>query len=81
MGFQVSRINKEEKQSDIQALVLPKVTSNLPTVPVSFVTKLKFGYNLEFADPDYGTLTPVDLLLGDKVFSKAVLHGQQFGPL
>ena len=30
-------------------------------------------------DPDYGTLSRVDMLLEGKVFSKTVLHGQQFG--
>ena len=31
-------------------------------------------------DPDYGTPARVDILLGRKVFSKAVIHGRRDGP-
>ena len=35
---------------------------------------------LELGDPEYGIPARVDILLGGKVFSKAVLHGRRFGP-
>ena len=64
----------------MEASVLPKVTVDLPTVPVSLVTKWKHLSDLEFRDPDYETWAQVDILLGGKVFRKAVLHGRWFGP-
>ena len=59
---------------------VPKVTADLPTNPVSPVTTWKHLSGLEFADPNYRTPAHVDILLGGKVFSKAVLHGWWFGP-
>ena len=48
---------------------------------VSPVTKWKHLSGLEFRDPDYKTpLGGVDILLGGKVFCKAVFPGQQHGP-
>ena len=61
--------------------VLPKVTADLPTIPVSPVTKWKHLSGLELADPNYGTPAQVDILLGGKVFSIAVLRGWRFGPI
>ena len=64
----------------MEASILPKVTANLRTVPVSPVTKWKHLSDLEFGDPNYGTPAWVDKLHGGKVFSQAVLHGWWFGP-
>ena len=60
--------------------MLPMVTADLPMTPMSPVTKWKHLSGLEFADPNYGTPAYVDILLGGKVFSKAVLHSRRFGP-
>ena len=65
----------------MKASVLPKVTAHLPTSPMSSVTKWKHLSGLEFADPTYRTPACVDILLGGKVFSKAVIHGWRFGPI
>ena len=62
----------------MEASILPKVTADLPTVPVSPLTKWKHLSDLEFRDPDNVTLARVDILLGGKVLSKAVLHGLWF---
>ena len=64
----------------MEASILPKVTANLPTVPVSPDTKWKHLSDLEFGGSDYGTPARVDILLGGEVFSKAVLHGRRFNP-
>ena len=80
VGFKVAGVQRGGKQIEVQASVLPKVTADLPTVPVSSVTRWKHLSDLEFGDPDYGTPARVDILLGGKVFSKAVLHGRRFGP-
>ena len=68
------------KQIEVEASVLPKVTANLPTIPVSLVTKWKHLSDLEVGDPDYGTQAWVDILLEGKVFSQAVLHCRRLGP-
>ena len=64
----------------MEASVLPKVTADLPTILVSPVTQYKHLSGLELADLDYGTRAQVDILLGGKVFSKAVLHSWRCSP-
>ena len=61
---------------EVKASVLPKITANLFIIPVSPVPQWKHLSGLELADPDYGTKARVDILLGGKVFGKAVLHGR-----
>ena len=80
VSFKVAGVRNGGRQIEVQASVLPKVTADLPTLPVSPVTHWKHLSGLEFADPDYGTPARVDILLGGKVFSKVVLHGRRFGP-
>ena len=72
-------VKSGEKQIEVGASVIPIVTADLPTVPVSPVTKWKHPSDLDFGDSDYGTPAQVDILLEGGVFSKAVLHGWQFG--
>ena len=64
------------KPIEVEASVLPKVTNDLPTVPVSPVTWWKHRSDLDLANPDCGVPAGVDILLGGKVFSKEVLHEQ-----
>ena len=49
-------------------------------MPVSADTRWKHLSDLELADPDYRVPAGVDILLGGKVFSKAVLHGRWYSP-
>ena len=47
---------------------------------VTFNDKWKHLADLELADPDFGTPSSVDMLLGTNIFSCTVLYGRQFGP-
>ena len=77
MRFKVAGVRGGGKQIKVEAFVLPKVTANLPTVPVFLVTSWKHLLELEFAYPDYRIPAGIDILLGGKVFSKAVLYAWQ----
>ena len=68
VSFKVAGVQGGGKQIEVEASVLPKVTADLPTIPVSPVTQWKHLSGLELADPDYGTPARVDILLGGKVF-------------
>ena len=63
------------KQIRVEASILSKITDDLPTVPVSSVTRWKHLSDLELSHPDYRIPAGVDILLGGKV-----LHGRQFSP-
>ena len=64
----------------MEASVLSNVTADLPMTPISPVTKWKHLSGLEFAYPNYRTPARGAILLGGKVFSRAVLHGRWFSP-
>ena len=64
----------------VEAVVLPKFTTNLPSRSVPFNRKWKHLLNICLADPDFGTPGSVDQLLEADVFSHTMLHGWQFGP-
>ena len=64
----------------IEALVLPRITPNIPAAPVQTRQTWTHLVGLPLADPDYEIPKAVDLLLGAEVFSCVVLHGRRFGP-
>ena len=76
--FKVAGVRGGGKPIEVEASVLPKVTDDLPTVPVSPDTRWKHLSDLELADPNYGVPAGVDTLLGGKVFSKAVFQSRQY---
>ena len=62
----------------VGAYRLLKFTDDLPTEPVSPVTRWKHLSDLKLADSAYGVPAGVDISLGGKVFRKAVLHGRRY---
>ncbi len=65
---------------DVEAVILPKVTSNLPLQPVPFDQSWQHLSGIQLADPDFGTLGAIDLILGIDVFNEALRHGRRSGP-
>ena len=76
---QVTDRSQAGKVHTVEALVLPRITSNIPATPVRSRQNWKHLDGLSLADPDYGTPKAVDLLLGADIFSRVVLHGRRFG--
>ena len=64
----------------VEALVLPRITSDIPATHVGSQCDWKHLQGISLADPDYGIPKAVDLLLGADIFSRVVLHGRRFGP-
>ena len=69
-----------EQVIDVDAVVLPRVTSDLPLCPIPFDSNWRHLSGLRLADPDFGSPGSIDLLLGADVFSTVVLHGRRLGP-
>ena len=78
--FKVAGVQGGGKQIKMEASILPKVTNDLTTVPVSLVSRWKHQSGLELTDLDYGFPAGMDILLGGKAFNKAVLDGRRFTP-
>ena len=80
VDFKITSLGSEGKTPEVEALVLPKITSVFLSHPVPFNCKWKQLMDISLADSDFGTPGKVDLLLGADVFTHTVLHGRQFGP-
>lgn len=65
---------------EVEAIVLLKVTSDLPLHPVPFNHEWYHLSGICLADPDFGSPGPVDVLLGVDIFSNVLLHGRRSGP-
>jgi len=78
--FGVAPMSATGERLDVEAIVLPKVTSDLPLHPVPLDPKWHHLAGIGLADPDFGSPGPVNVLYGVDVLSSVLLHGQQFGP-
>ena len=80
VNFTMKPVHSGEKMHKIEALVLRKITLNIPSCSVAFSKDWKHLSNLTLADPEFGVPGSMDILLGADVFSHMVLHGRRFGP-
>ena len=64
----------------VDAVVLPKVTTVVPSTSVPFNNLWKHLLNFQLADPDFSTPKNIDLILGVDVFSHVVRYDQRFKP-
>ena len=58
---------------EITAIVVPRVTCDLPLKTVTFDLSWKHLSDIQLADPDFGLPGRVDLLLGVEVFAAVML--------
>ena len=64
---------------NLTAIVVPRVTCDLPVHPISFCSNWNHLNDLPLADPDFGLPGKVDLLLGIDIFTEVLLHGRRIG--
>ena len=79
-SFQISPVGANKRKIEVTAVVVPKVTCNLPLAPVPFQLSWKHISDLPLADPDFGRPSRVDMLLGVDVFIDVLRHGWRSGP-
>lgn len=65
---------------EITAVVVPRVTCDLPLQPVSHNLSWTHLSDLTLADSDFGRPGRVDLLLGVEVFAHVLMRGRRLGP-
>ena len=65
----VSPMQKSTKEINVKAVIVPRVTCDLPSQPVPFKADWSHLADLALADPDFGRPGKIDLLLGVEVFS------------
>ena len=78
--FDISAVRSSSKKIGVTAVIVPRVTCDLPLLPIPFNLKWNHLSNLHLADPTFNQPGRIDILLGVDVFVNALLHGRQFGP-
>ena len=78
--FQLSSLQPGGRKVDITAIVVPKVTCDLPMSPISFQLDWTHLSKLPLADPGFAQPGRIDILLGADVYVDVLRHGRQNGP-
>ena len=78
--FGVAPVWIPDKVLEVEAVILPKVTCDLPLHPVALDRKWHHLSGIRLADPDFGSPGKIDILLGVDAFSNILLHGRRYGP-
>ena len=78
--FDVSPVHNTARSLCVSAIVVPRVTCDLPVQPIHFNSQWTHLKDLKLADPDFGRPGRIDILLGIDVFTDVLLHGRRSGP-
>ena len=78
--FNVASTKFPDKKLTVSAIVVLRVTCDLPVQPVHHGTNWNHLSCLMIADPDFGTLGKIDILLGVDVYTDVLLNGRRSGP-
>ena len=79
-SFAISPTLSSTEKLQVSAIVVPRVTCDLPTQPVHLSTQWGHLKDLHLADPDFGQPCKIDVLLGVDVYADVLLHGRRSGP-
>ena len=75
--FQVSATHCQERKFNLTAIIVPKVTCDLPITPIPFDLTWNHISDIPLADPTFGH---IDILLGVDIFADVLLQGRRTGP-
>ncbi len=77
--FKISSVTNPSDKSEVNAIVVPRVTRDLPVQPVQLNSSWNHLAGLYLSDPDFGRPSKIDILLGVDVYASAMLQGGQPG--
>ena len=78
--FDISSLCSPKAKYTLTAIVVPRVTCDLPLQPVHVGSEWNHLSDLTLADPDFGTPGKIDLLLGADIYTDMLLYGRRCGP-
>ena len=78
--FRISAVKPNSKAINVAAIVVPRVTCDIPRHPIDLDLSWNHLSDLNLADPGFGQPGRIDLLLGVDIFAQVVLHGRRIGP-
>ena len=77
--FHVSSIHNPSRKFPVTAVIVSRVTSDLPLQHIHTNQEWNHISNIQLADPDFGQPGKIDLLLGVEIFAEVLLHGRRCG--
>ena len=79
-NFKIGSTQAPSKKMEVTAVVVLRVTCDLPLHPVTFDPTWNHLTDIPLADPEFGRPGRVDIFLGVDMFIKTLLHGRRIGP-
>ena len=79
-SLDISPIHSHDNHLAVTAIVVPKVTCDLPLHPIIHKSSWTHLKGITLADPDFNRPGRVDILLGVDIYIEALLHGRRAGP-
>ena len=70
-SFSISPIKSPHKKFDVTAIVVPRVTCDLPFAPITLDKGWNHLEDVDLADPGFGCPGKIDMLLGINIFVEA----------
>lgn len=80
VNFDISPLHTKSDKINVSAVIIPRVTSDLPQQPVHHKSTWSHLHKLNLADPDFGRPGRIDILLGVDVYANIMLQGRRTGP-
>ena len=78
--FYISPTDSPNERMPVTAIVVPRVTCDLPVQPTPFDSKWEHLSDLNLSDPDFGQPGRIDILLGVDIYTEVLLQGRRKGP-
>lgn len=78
--FEISPLTHLSERLSMEAIVVPKVTRDLPVQPIEFSLNWSHLSGLYLSDTDFGQPGKIDVLLGVNVYTEVMLQGRRSGP-
>ena len=79
-SLRISPLYGSNREINLTAIVLPKITCDLPVLPVQFHSSWSHVLDLLLANPAFGLPGRIDLLLEVDIFVSVLLQGWRTGP-
>ena len=77
--FHVSSLYQPSKRLPVTAVIVPRVTTDLPLQPIKSHHNWTHLSGIQLADPGFGQPAKIDLLLGVEIYAEVILHGRRSG--
>ena len=75
--FRILPVNTSDNSISVTAIVVPRVTCDIPTHPISFRTRWDHLSELPLADAEFGVPACIDVLLSADIIIIFLLQGRR----